>query len=96
MAELVTCKTCGKQVSKTAPTCPHCGENAPGLHIKCPSCQSMNIAPSEKGFSLGKAAAGAILLGPIGLFGGMFGRKNIEFVCQACGHKWKPSPNDLK
>lgn len=96
MAELVKCKTCGKDVSKTAPTCPHCGENAPGLHIKCPACQSMNVSPEAKGFSLGKAAAGALLLGPVGLVGGMLGRKDIEFVCKACGHKWKPSPSDLK
>ncbi|WKZ43336.1 MAG: hypothetical protein QY302_14660 [Anaerolineales bacterium] len=96
MAELVKCKTCGKDVSKTAPTCPHCGENAPGLRINCPACQSMSIATGEKGFSLGKAAAGALLLGPIGIAGGLLGRKNIEFVCQACGHRWKPSPSDLK
>ena len=92
----VKCKTCGKEVSKTAPTCPHCGENAPGLHIICPACHSMNISSGEKGFSLGKAAAGALLLGPAGLLGGMLGRKDVELVCQSCGHKWKPSPNDFK
>ena len=95
MAELVNCKTCGKQVSKTAPTCPHCGENAPGLHIKCPKCNSMNISSGQKGFGLGKAAIGGILLGPVGLLGGMFGRKTIELVCQSCGHKWKPDPKDF-
>jgi hypothetical protein len=95
MAELVECKTCGKQVSKTAPTCPHCGENAPGLRLRCPKCQSINVAPGERGFSAGGAAAGAILLGPIGILAGLAGRKTIEFVCQACGHRWKPSPNEL-
>lgn len=92
MTALVNCKTCGKEVSKTAPTCPHCGENAPGLHIKCPKCDSMNVSTGQKGFGLGKAAAGAILLGPIGLLGGMIGRKEAELVCQNCNHKWKLDP----
>lgn len=96
MAELTKCKTCGKEISTTASTCPHCGENLPGLHIKCPKCNSMNIRVGQKGFGLGKAAGGAILLGPVGLLGGMLGRKKIEFVCQACGCKWKPNPKDLK
>jgi DNA-directed RNA polymerase subunit RPC12/RpoP len=95
VATLVKCKTCGEQVSKTAPTCPHCGENAPGINIKCPVCNSMNFSTGQKGFGLGKAAAGAILLGPVGLLGGMFGRKKIELVCQACGHKWKPDPREF-
>ena len=92
---LADCKTCGKQVSRTAPTCPHCGENAPGLHIKCPSCGSMNISSGVKGFGLGKAAVGAVLLGPVGLLGGMMGRKKVELNCQACGTRWKPQPGDL-
>ena len=95
MAELVSCKTCSKQVSKTAPTCPHCGENAPGLHIKCPNCNSMNISSGQKGFGLGKAAVGAVLLGPVGLLGGMLGRKRIELICRACGHKWEPDTKEL-
>jgi len=95
MAELVNCKTCEKQVSKTAPTCPHCGENAPGLHINCPKCSSMNISSGKKGFGLGGAAAGAILLGPVGLLGGMFGSKKTELACQACGHKWRSDPKDF-
>lgn len=95
MPELVKCKTCGREVSKSAPACPHCGEEAPGLHIRCPKCSSMNIATGQKGFGLGKAAVGGLLLGPVGLLGGMLGRKKIEMVCQACGHKWKPDPKDF-
>jgi hypothetical protein len=87
---LVKCKVCGKDVSETAPTCPHCGESAPGSNIKCPKCGSTNIAAGEKGFSLGKAAVGALLLGPAGLLGGMAGRKKIEIACRSCGHRWVP------
>ena len=95
MAELVNCKTCGKQVSKTAPTCPHCGEEAPGLHIECPKCNSVAVSTGQKGFGLGKAAAGAILLGPVGLLGGMIGRKKTELYCRSCGNKWKLDPNEF-
>jgi len=95
MVKLTKCKTCGKEVSKTAPTCPHCGENLPGLPIECPECGSNSIRIDQKGFSLGKAAVGGILLGPVGLLGGMIGRKKIEFICQSCGQKWKPDPKDF-
>lgn len=95
MAELVKCKTCDKEVSKTAPTCPHCGENLPGLHVKCPKCSSMSISTSQKGFGKKKAAAGFILFGPIGLLGGMLGGKKVELVCQRWGHKWKADPKDF-
>jgi len=95
MAELVNCKTCSKQVSPNAPTCPHCGENMPGLYIKCPKCNSMNISSGKQGFGLGKATVGAILLGPVGLLGGIIGRKKIELLCQDCGNKWKPELKDI-
>ncbi len=95
MSELTTCKTCRKDVSKTAPTCPNCGESSPGLHIKCPKCDSMNISTGEKGFGLKGAAIGAILLGPVGLLGGMIGRKKTELFCQSCNHKWLFDPKML-
>ena len=95
MPELVECKTCGKEVSKTAPACPHCGESLPGLHVKCPKCGSMSVQIGQKGFGLGKAVVGGLLLGPVGLLGGMFGRKKAELVCQACGKKWNPDPKEL-
>lgn len=94
--QLAACKTCGKQISRTAPTCPHCGESLPGLRIACPSCGSGNISAGKKGFGLGKAGAGLLLLGPVGLLGGMIGRKKAEFVCNACGRKWRPTPKELK
>lgn len=96
MSHLVSCKTCEKEVSKTAPACPNCGENAPGLQIKCPKCGSMNFSFGQKGFGLGKAAIGTILLGPLGLFGGMLGRKKVELICLKCSNKWTPDPKEFE
>ena len=54
---------------------------------KCPMCGEqikwIKVDTSQKGFSVGKAAAGAILLGPIGLVGGALGKKK---ECSACGN----------
>ena len=42
--------------------------------IKCPKCGSTQVAAGKKGFGLGKAALGAVALGPVGLLGGMIGK----------------------
>lgn len=55
--------------------CPMCGEV---LNWKC-------VDTSNKGFSVGKAAAGAILLGPVGLVGGALGKKKSTYCCGKCG-----------
>lgn len=54
----------------------------------CPCCGKTNIQAVKKGFGLGKAAVGGLLLGPVGLLGGAIGANNIQFVCLSCGHKW--------
>jgi tellurium resistance protein TerD len=59
-------------------------------HIYCPKCCSTEFQPFKKGFSLGKAAAGGLLLGPVGLLGGMIGANRVELVCLRCGHHWRP------
>lgn len=87
---LVACKTCGREVSMTAPVCPGCGETVPGIHIKCPSCGSPSFVIDQQGYSIGKAAIGWLLLGALGLLGGLIGRKNVELVCVACGKRWVP------
>lgn len=58
--------------------------------IKCPKCSSTNISVDKKGFGLGKAAAGAVLLGPVGLLGGFMGSDKVLITCLNCGHSWKP------
>jgi len=37
--------------------------------IKCPKCRSSQVTANNKGFGLGKAAVGGLLLGPVGLLG---------------------------
>ena len=64
---------------------------------KCPSCQNfMNYVKTERykegagGFSVGKAAVGAVIAGPIGLVAGALGKKGKDkavetYVCPKCG-----------
>ncbi len=57
--------------------------------IKCPKCGSTQIVAGNKGFGLGKAAAGAVLLGPVGLLGGVIGSQKVMVGCMKCGHRWQ-------
>ena len=57
--------------------------------IKCPRCRSTQLHAGDKGFSLGKAAAGGVLLGPVGLLGGLIGSKKVMITCLKCGYKWQ-------
>jgi len=56
---------------------------------KCPMCGEDNqwkkVDVSKKGFSVGKAVAGGVLLGPIGLMGGALGKKKEAYYCGECG-----------
>jgi predicted nucleic-acid-binding Zn-ribbon protein len=58
--------------------------------LKCPKCQSTQLSANKKGFSAGKAAAGAILTGGIGLAAGAIGSNKILITCLNCGHEFKP------
>lgn len=57
--------------------------------VYCPKCYSTNITSNKKGFSVGKAAVGAIATGGIGLLAGGIGKNKIELTCLKCGHQWK-------
>lgn len=56
----------------------------------CPKCRQMNsfemMGERKGGFSGGKAVAGAVLLGPIGLVGGALGKKKVAYQCSKCGY----------
>ncbi len=58
--------------------------------LTCPSCGSDQLTANKKGFSLKRAAAGGVLLGPVGLLGGLIGGRKIVITCLNCGHEWKP------
>ena len=62
---------------------------------RCPMCSERKnwkkVSEGNKGFSVGKAAAGGILLGPVGLIGGALGKKKVFYACGNCKfqHEYK-------
>jgi len=64
--------------------------------ISCPKCRSKNIqvmGNDRKAFSAGKAAAGAILTGGIGLLAGFAGKKGkYDVLCSDCGTMFQVKP----
>lgn len=60
-------------------------EHAPS---RCPSCGATTewnkVGEGKQGFSVGKAAVGGLLLGPIGLVGGALGKKKVVYYCRNC------------
>lgn len=58
--------------------------------VRCPRCRSTQLTANRKGFGLGKAAAGGLLLGPVGLLGGFLGSSKVKITCLKCGYTWKP------
>ena len=57
--------------------------------VKCPRCGSKQIATKTKGYGLGKAIIGRVLMGPYGLLGGVIGSNKTLVVCLKCGKEWK-------
>lgn len=59
--------------------------------LRCPLCGEIvrwiKVDQGRKGFSAGKAAAGALLAGPIGLAAGALGKKKVTYACGKCGFK---------
>lgn len=62
-------------------------------NLHCPRCQSSRVTAGKKGFGIGKAVVGSLLLGPVGLLGGFIGSKNLEFLCLDCNQRWNSSNN---
>ncbi len=58
---------------------------------RCPCCGSAKwvqaaVNQGKSGFSVGKAAIGGFLFGPVGLLGGALGKRHtvVQMVCQNC------------
>ena len=92
---LIKCPECGKEISDKALSCPNCGNpmnqqaQQQEEYLSCPKCGSRELHAEHKGFSGGKALAGAILTGGIGLLAGTIGSRDTEITCLKCGKKFK-------
>ena len=97
---LINCPECGKEISDKAASCPNCGypicepassqvQQAQEEYLVCPYCGSKELHAEQKGFSGGKAAAGAVLLGGVGLLAGTIGSKEVMITCLKCGNTFK-------
>ena len=58
--------------------------------VNCPRCGSAQFSERKK-YGAGKAIGGLLLAGPIGLFGGVMGKRPIILTCLKCGHSWQVS-----
>lgn len=56
---------------------------------KCPRCGGTQLSANKKGYGLGKAALGGVLLGPVGLLGGFVGSGEVKITCLKCGHVFR-------
>lgn len=63
-------------------------------NMACTRCGSTNIRTGQKGFGLGKAAIGGLILGPVGLLGGFIGKNQLKLTCNSCGNSWSPNQTD--
>ena len=91
---LINCPECGKEISDKAIACPNCGNpiNHQGVqdeYLCCPKCGSRELHAEHKGFSGGKALAGVLVTGGIGLLAGTIGSRDTQITCLKCGNKFK-------
>ena len=56
---------------------------------KCPRCGSISLSYNKKGYGVGKAVAGALVFGGIGLLAGGIGANQAIVTCLKCGYKFK-------
>lgn len=91
---LIKCPECGKEISDKALACPNCGnpmnqQAQQEEYLYCPKCGSRELHAEHKGFSGGKALAGALVTGGIGLLAGTIGSRDTQITCLKCGNKFK-------
>ena len=87
-----SCPNCGNPINQT-PVFDSIDELFPPIDdknsLKCPKCNNSQWTSNKKGFSGGKAAAGVILTGGIGLLAGTIGSGDVIITCLKCGNKFK-------
>ena len=91
---LIKCPECGKEISDKAIACPNCGnpmnqQAQQEEYLCCPKCGSRELHAEHKGFSGGKALAGALVTGGIGLLAGTIGSRDTQITCLRCGNRFK-------
>lgn len=91
---LIQCPECGKEISDKTVAYPICGNhmNQQAQQEKflcCPKCGSRELHAEHKGFSGGKALAGALVTGGIGLLAGTIGCRDTQITCLKCGNKFQ-------
>lgn len=91
---LINCSECGKQVSDKAVSCPNCGnpinqQSQKEEYLCCPKCGSHELHAEHKGFSGGKALAGVLVTGGIGILAGTIGSRDTQITCLKCGNKFE-------
>lgn len=95
---LIECPECKKQISDKAVSCPNCGyplklqqtdNTDENEYLCCPKCHSKELHSEHQGFSGGKALAGTVLTGGIGILAGTIGSKEVRIICLKCGHHFK-------
>lgn len=98
---LIKCPECGKEISDKAAACPNCGnpmnqQAQQEEYVCCPKCGSRELHAEHKGFSGGKALAGALFTGGIGLLAGTIGSRDTQITCLKCGNKFKAGEAGIK
>jgi DNA-directed RNA polymerase subunit RPC12/RpoP len=87
-----TCFVCGKKFKLLEMN--NDGTVEGDTDLFCPYCNSDNVQPlgqHHKNFSVGKAAAGAVIAGGVGIAAGLLGKntKQTDFICLDCGKQFK-------